>query len=154
MDYSIRNGIPSDLSGISELLPRLAEFEIPSYRVPEHLWHGDRDLIASWAGGDRSDVKVSVATRGDSLLGVAALSLRKELLSGEPSAHLEVLAVRANAEGEGVGSALMREAESVARRLGAKSISLNAFANNKRARLLYERHDYNGELIRYYKPLS
>ena len=154
MNYSIRPGTASDLPEIEKLLPRLADFEVPSYRLPEHLWHGDRDLIHQWAQGERDDVRVAVATMGDSIVGVAALTIRKELLSGEPSVHLEILAISASAEGEGIGSALMQETESIALSLGATSISLHVFSENKRARSLYERHGYNGEWVRYFKPLN
>ena len=153
MNYSIRSGTPSDLPEIQKLLPRLADFNVPSYRIPEHLWHGDRDLILNWANGNQNDVFVTVAILDGNLVGVAAMSLRNELLSGESSAHLEVLAISGRAEGAGIGSALMRETESIALSKGAKSISLHVFSNNSRARSLYERHGYNDELIRYFKPL-
>lgn len=154
MKYSIRCGNPLDLPGIEKLLPRLADFDVPSYRVPEHLWQGDRDIILEWAHGNRDDIEVTVATAEESVVGVAVLTLRKELLSGEPSAHLEVLSVSASAEGSGLGSALMKEVENIALNKGARSISLHVFSNNKRARALYERQGFNGELMRYFKPLG
>ena len=154
MKYLIRFGTPLDLPGIEILLPRLADFDVPSYRVPEHLWQGDRDIILEWAQGYRDDIEVAVATAEDSVVGVAVLTLRKELLSGEPSAHLEVLAVAASVEGFGVGSALLREVETIALKNGARSISLHVFSKNKRARALYERQGFNGELMRYFKPLG
>ena len=153
MNYSIRPGMPSDLPEIKTLLPRLAAFDVPTYRVPEYLWHGDRDLIISWASGNRDDVHVAVAIHDNTLVGVAALTLGKELLSHQPSAHLELLAISSCFEGAGIGSALMQEAESIAQAKGAQSISLHVFSNNTRARSLYERHGYNGELMRYFKPL-
>ena len=154
LDYTIRAGTASDLSEIETLLPRLADFEIPAYRVREHLWQGDRDLILEWAEGIRDDVHVVVAVASERVVGAAALSTRKEMLSGEPSVHLEVLAISTSAEGAGIGSALMRESESIALSQGATSISLHVFSDNKRARSLYERHGYNNELIRYFKPLN
>ena len=154
MKYSIRSGTPLDLPEIEILLPRLADFDLPSYRVAEHLWQGDRDMIREWARGNGDNIEVVVASAEGSLVGVAVLSLRKELLSGEPSAHLEVLAVGANAEGAGVGSSLMREIETIALNKGAMSISLHVFANNKRARSLYEKQGFNSELMRYFKPLG
>ena len=153
MNYSIRLGTPADLPEIITLLPRLAAFDVPAYRVPEYLWHGDRDLISSWANGDRDDMHVAVAIVDETVVGVAALTLRKELLSGQPSAHLELLAINSRFEGAGIGSALVQKTESIAHASGAQSISLHVFSNNTRARLLYERHGYNDELMRYYKPL-
>lgn len=154
MTYSIRPGTFRDMPGIEKLLPRLADFEVPAYRVPEHLWQGDRGILLEWANGNRDDMKVAVATAGDKIVGVAALTMKKEMLSGEPSAHLEVLSVAGSAEGAGIGSALMNEIETIASNNGAQSISLHVFSNNKRARALYERQGFNDELLRYFKPIG
>ena len=154
MNYSIRNATPDDRSEIDALLPRLADFDVPPYRVTEHLWHGDRDLIRQWANGERTDVNVAVATVDNTVVGVAAISERKELLSGEPSAHLEILAIKQDVEGHGIGSSLMQRVNAMAKNSGAKSISLHVFSNNTKARALYERHGYFGELMRYYKPVT
>lgn len=154
MKYSIRAGTPNDLAGIEILLPRLADFDLPAYRVAEHLWQGDRDMVREWALGNRVDVEVVIAADVDRIVGVAVLSLGNELLSGESSAHLEVLAVAASAEGAGVGSALMKETETIAQANGARSMSLHVFSNNNRARTLYERQGFNDDLRRYYKPLA
>ncbi len=154
MKYSIRAGTPNDLPEIEILLPRLADFDVPTYRVAKHLWQGDRDMVREWALGNRDDIEVVIAVAMDSIVGVAVLSLGNELLSGEPSVHLEVLAVGAGAEGAGVGSALIRETETIALAKGAKSISLHVFSNNKRARTLYERQGFNDDLRRYYKSLG
>jgi len=80
-------------------------------------------------------------------------TLRKELLSGEPSAHLEVLAVDGSCRRQGVGRALIEATEVAAKALGAKSLSLHVFANNTRARKLYAATHFNEELLRCYKPL-
>ena len=80
------------------------------------------------------------------------LSERPEFLTSIPSAHIEILALAKNAEGYGIGSALMKEAEAMASRRKLDGISLNVFTNNERARALYERHGFQGELMRYYKP--
>lgn len=154
MDYLIRQGTPNDAAEIEALLPRLADFDVPVARTSEQLWHGDRDLVRQWAQGVREDVDVAVAICDDKVVGVAVNSQRKELLNGEPSVHLEILALHTSAEGYGIGSALMKEVESMALSRGARSISLHVFAANTRARALYERHGYDGELIRYFKPLS
>ncbi|MBX2879779.1 MAG: GNAT family N-acetyltransferase [Granulosicoccus sp.] len=153
MNYSIRRANASDLPAIEALLPRLAEFDVPEHRKPEELWHGDRDMIQAWASDLRADIDVAVAVIRDSIEGVAVISARKELLNGEPSAHLEVLAVSRKAQGSGIGSALIREAESMASAKGALSMSLHVFSVNHRARKLYERHGFDTELLRCYKRL-
>jgi ribosomal protein S18 acetylase RimI-like enzyme len=74
-------------------------------------------------------------------------------MNGEPSAHLETLAVAEGAEGQGVGSALMASAEDAAREEGARSMTLHVFETNERARALYARKGYVAEWIRCIKPL-
>ena len=156
MKYTISEANTHDLDKIEALLPRLADFDVPTHRVREHLWHGDRDMVRDWAAGKRDDVNAIVATSQDErkIIGVAVISFRKELLSGDPSAHLEVLALDKSAEGHGIATALMQEAEKLASSNGALSMSLHVFANNTRARALYERKGFDGELMRYYKPLT
>jgi len=155
MDYSIKRADSSALDDIECLLPRLADFNVPSHRKAEHLWLGDREMVRGWASGQRPEVEVIVAINNDNqkTVGVAVVSHRKELLSGEPSAHLEVLALSKSAEGHGIATSLMQEIENIAVTNGASSLSLHVFANNAKARALYERQGFDGELLRYYKPL-
>jgi ribosomal protein S18 acetylase RimI-like enzyme len=87
------------------------------------------------------------------ILGVAIARLREELLSHAPSAHLEALAVRDDAEGQGIGRALMQAMEQEVQAHGADSMTLHVFSTNTRARAVYERLGYAGELIRYIKHL-
>ena len=156
MKYTIREAKTQDLNEIEALLPRLADFDVPPNRVREHLWHGDRKVVRDWAAGKRDDVSAFVATSQDEnkIIGLAVISFRKELLSGDPSAHLEVLALDKSAEGHGIATALMQEAERLASSNGALSMSLHVFTNNTRARALYARQGFDGELMRYYKPLT
>lgn len=154
MIFSIRPAQLDDVDPIRELLPRLAEFELPPGRVPEHLWRGDEKILLAWAAGDEPDCLIQIAVDEEQqILGVAMARLRKELLSSEPSAHLEILMVAKHAEGFGIGRALMNAAESAAKDRGARSMTLHAFATNTRACRLYEGLGYDGELIRYSKPL-
>ncbi len=153
MDYTINTATANDLNGILALLPRLADFDIPKNRNPDHLWGGDADMVREWAAGKRDDVHIRIAVSDKKVIGVAVVSDRKEMLSGEPSAHLEVLALDKSAEGFGIAASLIDASDSLAKARGAKTISLNVFANNTKARALYERKGYDGELMRYIKPL-
>ena len=154
MDYLIRPATAADENAIAALMPRLADFTIPENRNPDHLWQGDLALVREWANGVRDDVEICVAESANTVVGVAVITERKELLSGEPSAHLEILALDKSAEGFGIASALMDEADGLAKARGAQSMTLHVFATNTKARALYERKGYDGELIRYIKSLS
>jgi ribosomal protein S18 acetylase RimI-like enzyme len=145
----------TDYEDLLELFPRLAAFDLPQNRNPDHLWGGDAEILKDWAAGNRDDCLVHVAkNEAGKVLGVAMVTMRPELLSHAPSAHLEALAVAEKAEGQGVGSALLASVEKEAQQRGALSMSLTVFARNQRARKVYERAGYDGELLRYIKPFS
>ena len=152
---SIRPATPSDVAAILELLPRLAAFPIPPERRPEDLWRGDAELLRRWSVGEAPQCIVSVAVDGDqAIVGAAMAQMREELISHDPSAHLEVLVVRADVEGHGIGARLVEAIEEAVRNRGAASLTLHVFAGNARARAVYDRLGFAGELIRYIKFLD
>jgi len=152
MTYHIRAATSADTDRMLSLFPRLAAFDIPDRRVAEDLWRGDAELLQEWSAGAAPDCLVRVAVSPDqTILGVVLARLRAELLSHAPSAHLEVLVVRGDAEGRGIGQALVDEIERAVRERGARSLTLHVFASNTRARAVYERLGFAGELIRYIK---
>ncbi len=146
--------MPEDRDGMCALLPRLASFDIPSRRKPEHLWRDDKKALLAWLDGSEPDGFAYVADDRDEIVGMVFVRLRKELLSGEPSAHLETLAVAHAAQGQGIATALVAAAEETAKSHGATTMTLHVFASNRRARGLYERLGYDGELIRCIKDLD
>jgi len=153
--FRIVTAQPSEHDQILELFPALASFDVPENRNPRHLWEGDADMLRDWAAGTRPDCFVLVARDdGSGLVGAAMVSMREELLSHNPSAHLEAIVVAARAQRRGIASALLQAAEAQAQELGAKSMTLHVFANNERARSLYEKSGYDGELIRYIKSFT
>ena len=154
MQYHIRPAAVEDGQAMVALLPRLAAFDIPDHREPRHLWEGDQALLERWLAGDARNCQVHVAVNdAEQVIGLTLVSLGAELLSREPSAHLEAIVVSEVAQGHGVGEALLSNAEVAAKDAGAATFTLNVFANNLRARALYERMGYVGELIRHIKSL-
>ncbi len=154
MNFKIRNAQSSDGDQMLALMPRLAAFDVPQSRNPEHLWRDDAKLMQSWLDGEAEGCLVQVAVDDAEILGFTLVRLRPELLSHAPSAHLEAIAVSEAAQGQGVGLALLNAAEDNARSQGAKSMTLHVFASNTRAREFYERNTYTGELLRYIKDIT
>jgi ribosomal protein S18 acetylase RimI-like enzyme len=155
MDFHIRSAVGEDGDAILALMPRLAAFDVPKSRNPVDLWRSDAAMFQRWLDGEAPECFVHVAEdNAQRVIGFTLVSLRPELLSHEPSAHLEAIAVGEDAEGTGVGQALMEAAEAEARAKGAKTISLHVFAVNSRAREFYEKSGYHGELLRYIKKLK
>ncbi len=155
MSFQIRSAASEDGEAILALMPRLAAFDVPKSRNPVDLWRSDAAILQRWLDGEAAECFVQVAVDdAETMLGFTLVSLRPELLSHEPSAHLEAIAVGEGAEGMGVGQALLAAAESEARTQGAQTITLHVFASNTRARRFYEQSGYDGELLRYIKELA
>ncbi len=155
MSFHIRSAVGEDGDAILALMPRLASFDVPKSRNPVDLWRSDAAIFQRWLDGQAPECFVHVAEDNvQRVIGFTLVSLRPELLSHEPSAHLEAIAVGEGAEGMGVGQALLAAAEAEARAKGAKTVSLHVFAVNARARDFYEKSGYNGELLRYIKELT
>ena len=156
MQATIRTGRQSDLQALLALVPGLADFPLPANRQPEHLWAADAALLRQHFAGEtaHSRVLVAAANVGDAVFGFALFTLGKEMLSGEPSAHLEAIVVAAAGRGQGLGRALLAQVERLAVQEGARSLTLHALSTNQRARGLYESVGFDAELIRYSKPLA
>lgn len=165
MNVIIRPAGLADAGDIAELLPELASFDVPKHRNPKDLWVGDLATLKRWVAGREPSCMVHVAeiapkdtktedtpsTRG--FVGFTIISLREELLSHDPSAHLEAIVVAEPARGAGVGRALLNNAETMAKAQGALSMTLHVFGNNTNARAVYRAHGYDEELIRASKLL-
>jgi len=166
---NIRPAIPADLDAALQLLPMLADFEVPEERDPKHLWEGDAQLlreilsnhppdasfchVAEEVVGENTSTAGVQSTPGKSdsnnaILGLVIVTMRDELMSHAPSAHLEAIVVSPQARGQGLGRKLLAHTEAEVRRRGAQSLSLHVFANNQRARNLYDQVGFESELIR------
>ena len=140
---------------ILSLFPELADFELPTQRIARHLWSGDADMLCSVLEEKSTVTFADVAVDpGGRIIGVIMVTLREELLSHAPSAHLETIIVAPHVRGHGLGSRLLDRAEQRAFELGAESLTLHVFANNFRARALYKKHGYEEELYRCIKWLG
>ena len=153
--FSMRNAIRTDLPRILALLPLLADFNIPKNRNADDLWSADARLAADILSDMATSAFIDVAEDSDGdIAGVIMVSLREELLSHAPSAHLEAIVVSPNARGRGLGKRLMQHCEQRVRAMDARSLSLHVFTNNKRARALYTSVTFDEELIRAIKWLD
>ena len=153
--YDVRPARVDDREAILALMPRLAAFDVPASRDPKHLWMSDAKMFDRWCAGEEDACLVQVAIDGDgNVVGLAMATLRPELLSKEPSSHLEAIAVAEGMSGKGIGRQLLDAIEDEVRARGALSMTLHVFASNTRARVFYEKSGYHGELMRYIKPLD
>ncbi len=117
----------------------------------------DRAVIASIdeaLSGARSDAAVFVAvnTSGEPL-GFIHLHGATDFFTGESHGHVSDIVVMPEAEGHGVGQALMAAADDWARALGYRVLSLHVFDGNARARAFYQRLGYRPDVLKLIKPL-
>lgn len=154
MTYTIRPASARDEAQLHDLLPRLADFEVPHSRQPKELWSGDAYLLKKVLRGSAENTQLLVAADpSDKAVAVAMYTLKAELLSGQKSVHLETLVVHENHLRNGLGRKLINAVTTEAKKSGALSMSLHVFAKNTRARELYKDCGFDEELIRCFKPL-
>ncbi|HSB54337.1 MAG TPA: GNAT family N-acetyltransferase [Gemmatimonadales bacterium] len=155
MTVRLRTAGTADLPFVLSLAPRLAEFGLPPWRAPGDVVEAERRALSRALEAGSPDAPVLLAEDADgSALGFAYLETQTDYFTGRPHAHIAVLAVAERAQGRGVGRALLRAAEEWARRRGDPFISLNVFAQNTRARTVYEHLGYGPETLRYVKALE
>ena len=150
-----RAASPNDYDVLLKLLPQLADFEIPIRRVAKDLWEGDAALLKEVLEKKSRVTFADVAVdSNDQIQGVILVTMREEILSHEPSAHLEAIVVNPDARGQGLGRRLLKRTEKRVRELGAISLTLHVFSNNFRARSLYRSYGFEEEMLRCIKWLD
>jgi GNAT superfamily N-acetyltransferase len=94
-----------------------------------------------------------VATLDGAPAGVISVHPDADYFTGHPRAYVDVLVVAQDAEGHGVGRALMDHAEQWARAHNCWEVVLDVFASNDNAIRFYERRGYQSDHVRMTKPL-
>jgi ribosomal protein S18 acetylase RimI-like enzyme len=137
----------ADQERVRALAPRLLIGAAP--------WIAPEAMLASIHGWlDESLAGVAfVAAEGEMIVGFVTVTERKHF-TGVAEAYVGELAVTEEAEGRGVGRALMDGAEAWARERGLERISLDTGAANDGARGFYARLGYTETDIRLSKPLT
>jgi GNAT superfamily N-acetyltransferase len=150
---TLRPATADDRSFIDGLSSRLSG-------VPRPPWHDlaamegfqDRHMVASFAAVDGAETLIACAEDGRRL-GYIHLRPAKDGVTDEPCGYVSLLATTPEAEGMGVAHRLMGAAEDWARGRGYRLLSLDVFADNKRAVEFYERRGFRSETFRMVKPL-
>jgi len=151
---TIRPAQPSDREFVLALADRLVSFEVPAFRSKAEFAEGDRRALAEWFRHSKPDEALFIAELDGQPAGCAYLVTLVDFFTERPHAHLSVLAVTADAEGRGVGSALLDYSQAWAHQRGSDHLTLNSLVTNQRARAFYERRGFAGEYIHYVLPLK
>ena len=123
------------------------------WRTAREIQRADDGVIRDALAGDVPGAVAFVAEGSRGLEGAVCLTTQTDYFTHQPLAHVEVLAVDPAAQGRGVARALMHAAEDWARERGFTRISLNVWAQNERARGVYEHLGYGAETMHYLKEL-
>jgi GNAT superfamily N-acetyltransferase len=158
---TIRSARPSDRQFVSDLADRLVAFDVPAWREKPELVAGDRRILEEWFDSGQGsgeagpeDEAIYIAELDGHAAGFAYLVTLVDFFNQREHAHLAVLAVTVEAEGKGVGTALIDQSVAWAKERGSDRLTLNTLVSNSRARALYERKGFGGEYIRYVLPLK
>lgn len=152
----IRSAGAGDRGFVLEMAERLAVgFDLPPWRAASEVVDGDRRDLAAWFGQpDRPGERMLIAELDGQPVGVAHVVTATDFFTRRQHGHLSVLAVSADAEGRGVGSALLDAATAWSREQGFDRLTLSVFAGNTRAQRVYERHGFAPEMIRYVRRVG
>ncbi|MCC3160833.1 GNAT family N-acetyltransferase [Hymenobacter sp. 15J16-1T3B] len=148
----IRPATPADEAFIRAVMPRLVEFGPPAWRDPAQLTATDVAVLLESVRAPTPQRQVLVAERHGRPLGLLHLTVLTDFYQ-QQHGHVADLAVAAEAEGQGIGRALLSYAESWARALGFPWLTLSVFAQNERARAVYERAGFEQDIVKYLKVL-
>ncbi len=151
---SLRPATVEDEPVLLSLMSRLADFPVPSWRTPEEIIRADQPMLLSALREPSPETVVTVVEESAVVLGYVFVSTHYDFFTGQPHAHIEVLAVDPAHEGKGLGRALLADAEGWALSRGYDRITLNVFAANTRARGLYEKRGYLAETVHFLKELD
>jgi len=144
-----------DLEFIISLLPRLAEFGPPPWRDSSGMLDTDTGVLNEALLNPSANATFFIAADDpDVPLGFIHLEAGHDYYNHEAHGHIANLIVSPEAEGRGVGQLLLNKAEEWAQTQGFRWLTLSVFAQNTRAREVYERNGYGADIMNYVKELS
>jgi GNAT superfamily N-acetyltransferase len=150
----VRAAAPADEAFILRLTDQLGAFAVPRWRTAAEIAAADHIILLDALHEPEPETSLLVAeAEPEHPLGYVFCSTREDYFTHERHAHVEVLAVEPAAQGKGIGRLLMGAAEAWARSRGYRRITLNVFAQNDRARQVYQHFGYQPETVHYLKEL-
>lgn len=135
------------------LVPRFADFPLPSWRRRHECIEGIRDDLLRHLEDQPPNSFLFVAESDGQRVGFVHLQRSKDFFTGRSNCHISDLAVAPDREGRGIGQALLAHAEDWAREHHCHLVTLAVFPGNERARELYEANGYATDLLRMAKPV-
>lgn len=153
MTVTVRPAREADREFILSIVPRLRDFGAPSLRSVESLDEAERRALAGALDDLAEDALLLVAELDGAPAGAAYAMTLVDYFTQERHGHLSIIMTALEAEGRGVGRALMDGVEAWSRGRGHRFVTLWVFDENRRAREFYERAGFRPDMIRYAKEL-
>jgi GNAT superfamily N-acetyltransferase len=150
---TVREATAGDRDFVLRTCVRLGAVDPPGWRSAGEIVAGETRTLHAFFDGAAPRSTLLVARTASGPAGFAFLEEIVDYFTRRPHGHLGMIAVADDAEGQGVGRALMEAAERWARERGYGMLTLNVFAGNARARRLYARSGFGPETVRYVKAL-
>ncbi len=150
---AVRPFSPEDQPFLTRVAPRIHPGQTVSPRDPAAL---DRFFSDVQQGRLLTEpgAEAFVATIGGEPCGLISVHPDEDYFTGHPRAYIDILFVAREAEGKGVGRALMEHVERWARDQAFREVVLDVFVGNQGAIAFYERQGYRPDHIRMAKPLA
>jgi GNAT superfamily N-acetyltransferase len=142
-----------DREFLARVAPRIRPVHTASPRDPEAM---DRFFQALERGRLLAEpgAEAFVATSAGEPCGLVSVHPDADYFTGHTRAYVDILVVAEEAEGRGVGRALMNHIERWAREHACREVVLDVFASNDHAIQFYDRRGYRPDHIRMAKPLD
>jgi ribosomal protein S18 acetylase RimI-like enzyme len=151
---SVRPASSTDVPAIRDIAARLATGGIRPWRTVAQMEEAYTALIVGALARAEAGEAVLVAELEGRVVGVMYLQTLIEGAGQARHGHVCDLAVAVDAEGRGVGRALLDAAERWTRERGLGHLTLNVFADNPRALALYERAGFRTDWVRLARSLD
>ena len=149
----IRPATPADEPAVLALTCELADFAVPPWRTAGEIRQADLPILRAALASTPLDQFLHVAEDDGRILGFVYAVTNRDYFTGELHAYVEDLAIAPDARGKGVARELMEAVEDWTRAQGYRRIRLAVWAQNERARGLYEHLGFRPETMYYIKEL-
>lgn len=153
-DVNIRDAHSDDREFVLKLVPELIAFGPPPWRDARQMTSVDERVISEALAGRSPGARVLIAEDASGQrLGFIHLCEEDDYYGGA-CGHIGDVVVAPEAQGLGVGKALLAAGERWARARGYRLMTLNVFLDNEKARKLYEEIGFRAETLRHVKDLG
>ena len=144
-----------DKEFIIALLPRLEEFGPPPWRERSQMLATDIQVLSETLSNESPGTAIFIAEDDQGVaLGFIHLQTGKDYYYKEAHGHIANLIVAPGGEGRGIGRVLIEKGEEWARLQDFRWLTLSVFAQNFRAREIYQRLGYGEDMMKYVKELG